>query len=60
MTYLKPFKNQNGVTTVQASKMEPGGTSLVVQRLRLGVSNAGDPGLIPGDRTKIPHFAQCS
>ena len=31
------------------------GTSLVVQRLRLYASNAGDTGLIPGWGTKIPH-----
>ena len=25
MTYLRSFKNQNGITVVQAFKMEPGG-----------------------------------
>ena len=25
MTYIKPLKTQNGVTMVQASKIEPGG-----------------------------------
>ena len=30
------------------------GTSLVVQRLRLHVSTAGDAGLIPGQGIKMP------
>ena len=32
------------------------GISLVVQWLRLCVSNAGGVGLIPGQGTKIPHI----
>ena len=32
-----------------------GGTSVVVQRLRLCASNAGDTGSTPGRGTKIPH-----
>ena len=36
-----------------------GGTSLAVQWLTLHVSNAGDVGLIPGWRTKMPHAARC-
>ena len=31
------------------------GTSLVVQWLRFHSSTAGDAGLIPGQRTEIPH-----
>ena len=34
------------------------GTSLVVQRLRLRASSAGDAGSIPGRGTKIPHAAR--
>ena len=33
------------------------GTSLVVQWLRLCAPNAGGPGLISGQGTKIPHAA---
>ena len=37
-----------------------GGTSLVVQWLRLHASNAGaGVGSIPGGGTKIPHAMQC-
>ena len=36
-------------------KLEPGGTSLVVQWLRLQASNAGSANSIPGQGTKIPH-----
>ena len=39
---------------VKAAKL---GTSLVVQWLRLRVSNARGPSLIPGQGTKIPHAA---
>lgn len=31
------------------------GISLVVQWLGLSASTAGDPGMIPGQRTEIPH-----
>ena len=41
---------------LQSSKK---GTSLVVQWLRLCVSNARGVGLIPGQGTKIPHAIQC-
>ena len=34
-----------------------GGTSLVVQWLRIRLSNAGDTGSIPGQGIKIPHGA---
>ena len=34
---------------------EPQGASLAVQWLRLHASKAGDPGLTPGQGTKIPH-----
>ena len=34
------------------------GASLMVQWLRLQAPNAGEAGLIPGWRTKIPHGAQ--
>ena len=34
------------------------GTSLVVQSLRFQASTAGDMGLIPGLRTKIPHTSR--
>ena len=37
-----------------------GGTSLVVQWLRLPASNAGGEGSIPGGGTKIPRAAWCS
>ena len=40
-------------------KIKPG-TSLVVQWLRLGASNAGGMGSIPAWGTKIPHAMQCS
>ena len=33
------------------------GTSLVDQWLRLSASNEGDTGLIPGQRTKVPHVS---
>ena len=36
-----------------------GGTSLVVQWLRLWASTAGGTGSILGQRTKIPHAARC-
>ena len=36
------------------------GTSLVVQWLRLHVSNAGDVGSILGQGTRIPHLAWCA
>ena len=36
-----------------------GGTSPVVQWLRLHSSNAGGMGSIPGQETKILHAAQC-
>ena len=35
------------------------GTSLAVQWLSLHTSNAGGTGLIPGQRTKIPHAMRC-
>ena len=41
-------------------KNSPLGTSLVVQWLRLGASNARDVGWIPDWGTKIPHAVQCS
>ena len=38
---------------------EQGGTSLVVQWLKLCSSNAGVMGLTPGQGTKISHDPQC-
>ena len=42
-------------TPTPNTKNEEGGTSLVVQWLRLCAANAGDVGSIPGRGTKIPH-----
>ena len=39
-------------------KEMPFGTSLVVQQLRLHISNAGGAGSIPGQGTKISHAMQ--
>ena len=36
-------------------KTRGGGTSLAIQRLRLGTPNAGGMGSIPGRETNIPH-----
>ena len=44
----------------ERSKCHPRGTSLVVQWLRRHASNTGNAGLIPGQRTKIPHAVCCS
>ena len=41
-------------------KNEIQGTSLVFQWLRLHASKQGDMGLIPGQRSKIPHAARRS
>ena len=49
--------SDGGETTLKNS---PLGTSLVVQWLRLGASNARDVGWIPDRGTKIPHAVQCS
>ena len=35
------------------------GTSLVAQWVRLRAPNAGGPGSIPGQGTKIPHAMPC-
>ena len=40
---------------ISSFRREPSGTSLVVQGLRLCISNAGVFGLIPGQETLIPH-----
>ena len=39
---------------IKAFKNYDLGTSLVAQWLRLNISNAGGPGLIPGQGTKSP------
>ena len=40
---------------ISSFRREPSGTSLVVQWLRLCISNAGVLGLIPGQETLTPH-----
>ena len=42
------------------SKAQILGTSLAVQWIQLGASNAGVMGLIPGEGMKIPHAVWCS
>ena len=44
--------------TLLAVKVEEGGTSLVVQWLRLSASTAGGADLIPSQGTKIPQAVQ--
>ena len=42
--------------TAQVFKVTDMGTSLVVQWLRLHVTNAGGPGSIPGTRSRMPQL----
>ena len=48
------------IVYILKTKKIKGRTFLVVQRLRLWASKAGNKGLIPGQGNKIPHAAQQS
>ena len=56
--YPESYSKYGDVSTL-VCKMRLTGTSMVVQWLRLGTSNAGDASLIPGYETEIPCDMQC-
>ena len=42
------------------SEQKDSGISLAIQQLRFLTSSAGDVGVIPGQRIKIPHASKCN
>ena len=56
---MKIFWKRSKLGGLCSLRIQRGGTSLVVQWLRLHASNAGGEGSIPGLGTEIPHALGC-